>query len=157
MVTMGGWRTCTARMFVFCFGYVVVPMCALFSLISGLSLCVYSFKIFLFLVKGNFALLSLIPPPTNETTTTTSSDIIIASLLVAPLELAIAAVIMALSGVVYYFYGRFEKARRIEEKDHIRALRADAKERSRQRTHASMSEGGGGVTATEDFNLVLDL
>jgi hypothetical protein len=159
MVTMGGWRTCTARAFVFCFAYGVVPMCALFSLVSGLSLCVYSFKIFLYLVKGNFALITpsvaAEQPPTNGTSASlTQANVIVASLLVAPLELAVAAAIMVLSGVVYYFYERFKKAQHIEEKEHLRVLRAEAKERLRQHHHTANGTTG---NVAEDFNLVLDL
>ena len=155
-VTMGGWRTHTARAFVVCFMYGVVPMCALFSLLAGLTLAVYVLKIFVYLLKGDFSLTPT-PPSGGGTGNSTApagagADHIIASLLVSPLELAVAAVIMVFAAIVYYFFVRFTDARRREEKQHERALRKEARERER-----NISGNGTQAIVAEDFGLVLEL
>ena len=81
-------------------------MCTLFSIVSGISLSVYSFKISLFLIKGNFALL-------NSNSTIPLAE----TLLVSPLELIIATTCMLLSGLVFLLYKRIHRVRKIKKRE----------------------------------------
>jgi hypothetical protein len=74
--------------------------------VSGISLSVYSFKISLFLVKGDFALLN-----------SNSTIPLVETLLVSPLELIIAIAFMMLSGIVFWLYERIRRMRKIKRKE----------------------------------------
>lgn len=99
-------RSCCTETFYNAFFYIAIPMCTLFSIVSGISLSVYSFKISLFLVKGDFALLN-----------SNSTIALVETLLVSPLELIIAIAFMMLSGLVFWLYERIRRMRKIKRKE----------------------------------------
>ena len=81
-------------------------MCTVFSIVSGISLSVYSFKISLFLVKGDFALLN-----TNGTIP------LVETLLVSPVELIVATAFMVLSAIVFWLYNRVRKMYKAKKRE----------------------------------------
>lgn len=102
-------RVFLIKAFVFCFTYLVIPMCTFFSLVSALSLSVYSFKIFLFLVRGSFAMIGTEPLPQT--------------LLVSPIELVVAGGIMVASAIVYFLFHKFSARQKEERKEERRRLK----------------------------------
>lgn len=100
------------------FSFIVVPTATLFSIVSGVSLSVYSLKISIFFIRGTFSLTS---PPAGV-----GGEDLCRSLLVSPLELALGAGLMLLSGALLLIYRKLMQRMKRRAQQELAAAKASS-------------------------------
>ena len=97
------------------FSFIVVPTATLFSIVSGVSLSVYSLKISVFFIRGTFSIMA--DPASTD---------LCRSLLVSPLELALGAGLMLLSGALLLIYRKLMQRMKRRAQQELAAAKASS-------------------------------